>query len=134
MFFVIKEHLVWGTKDVNIGGNGLTNINFASISNKVKFIDIMKYFLTSLGQLAGTLDKVEAKKRVEKITLTFLNQHSHFSKTWNMLNSLQKRAFLDIIVGGKSVIPYKKINCINSLNLKPEKNGIFFLMGVFLVH
>ena len=134
MFFVIKEHLVWGTKDVNIGRNGLTNINFASISNKVKFIDIMKYFLTSLGQLAGTLDEVEAKKRVEKITLTFLNQHSHFSNTWNMLNSLQKRAFLDIIVGGKSVIPYKKNNCINSINLKPEENGIFFLMDVFLVH
>ena len=134
MFFVIKEHLVWGTKDVNIGGNGLKNINFASISNKVKFIDIMKYFLTSLGQLAGTLDEVEAIKRVEKITLTFLNQHSHFSNTWNMLNSLQKRAFLDIIVGGKSVIPYKKNNCINSINLKPEENGIFFLMDVFLVH
>ena len=93
MFFVIKEHLVWGTKDVNIGGNGLTNINFASISNKVKFIDIMKYFLTSLGQLAGTLDEVEAKKRVEKITLTFLNQHSHFSKTWNMLNSNSKTLY-----------------------------------------
>ena len=32
----------------------------------------MKYFLTSLGQLASTLDKVE-KARVEKLTLQFLN-------------------------------------------------------------
>ena len=26
---------VWGTKDVNIGGTALTNINFTSISNQV---------------------------------------------------------------------------------------------------
>ena len=48
-----------GQIDVNIGGTGLTNINFASISNQVKFIDTMKCFLTSLGQLASTLDDVE---------------------------------------------------------------------------
>ena len=47
-----------------------------------------------------------------------------------MLDSLQKSAFLDIIVSGKGVIPYKKINSIASLNLKPE-NGIFFTMNVF---
>ena len=31
MFFLIKgiRFSVWGTKDVNIGGTGLTNINFA---------------------------------------------------------------------------------------------------------
>ena len=36
-----------------------------------------------------------------------------------------KRAVLDIIVSGKGVITYEKINSINILNLKPE-NGIFF--------
>ena len=40
---------VWETKDINIGRTGLTNINFASISSQVKFIDTIKYFLTSLG-------------------------------------------------------------------------------------
>ena len=51
MFFLIKgiRLSVWGIKDVNIGGTGMTNINFASISNQVKFIDTMIYFLTSLG-------------------------------------------------------------------------------------
>ena len=44
---------------MTIGGTGLTNINFTSISNQVKFIDIMKYFLTSLGQHVSTLDDVE---------------------------------------------------------------------------
>ena len=70
MFFLINEIRiwVWGTKDVYIGGTGSTNISFASIDTQVKFIDTMKYFLTSLGQLASTLHKVE-KMRVEKLTL-----------------------------------------------------------------
>ena len=80
MLFLIKEIRlsVWGTKDVNIGGTELTNINFASLGSQVKFIDTMKYFLTSLGQLASTLGKVE-KARVEKLTLQSLNQHGYFS-------------------------------------------------------
>ena len=40
----------------------------------------MKYFLTSLGKLASTLDEVE-KTRIEKLTFQFLNQHSYFSQT-----------------------------------------------------
>ena len=39
----------------------------------------MKYFLTSSGQLASTLDDVE-KKRVEKLTIQFLKQQSYFSQ------------------------------------------------------
>ena len=42
-----------------------------------------------------------------------------------MLNDQQKRKVLDIIVSGKGVIPYEKVNSIDSLNIKPE-NGIFF--------
>ena len=109
MLFLIKgiRLSVWGTKDINIGGTGLTSINFASISSQVKFIDTMKYFLTSLGKLASTLDEAE-KARVEKLTLQFLNRHSYFSRTWKMLNDSQKANILDIIVSGKGVIPYEK--------------------------
>ena len=67
----------------------------------------MKYFLTSLGKLASTLDEAE-KARVEKLTLPFLNRHSYFSRTWKMLNDSQKTKVLDIIVSGKGVIPYEK--------------------------
>ena len=65
MFSLIKGTIlsVWGTRDVNTGRTGLTNINFASISNQVEFIDAMKYFLNSLGQRASTLDVVEKKTR-----------------------------------------------------------------------
>ena len=61
MFFLVKgiRLSVWGTKDINIGESGLTNINFAINYSQVKFINTMKYFLTSLGQLASTLDEVE---------------------------------------------------------------------------
>lgn len=57
-FFLIKQIKlsVRGTEDINIGGTGLTNINFASIVTQVKFISMVKYFSTSLGQLVSTLD------------------------------------------------------------------------------
>ena len=80
MFFLIKgiRRSVWRTKDINIGGTGLTNI--ASISSQAKFIDTIKCFLISLVQLASILGEAE-KARVEKLTVQFLNQHSYFSRT-----------------------------------------------------
>ena len=47
-----------------------------------------------------------------------------------MLNDQQKRKVLDIIVSEKGVIPYEKINSIDSLNIKPE-NGILFSKDEF---
>ena len=80
-----------------------------------------------MGQLASTLDEVE-KTQVEKLILLFLNQHSYFLQTWIMLNESQNS--LDIIASGKGVIPYEKINSIESLNSKPE-NGVFFSKDEF---
>ena len=40
---------------------------------------------------------------------------------------------LGIIVKGKGVIPYEKINSIKSMNLQPE-DGIFLLKMSFTVH
>ena len=121
MFFLIKgtRLSVWQTKDVNISRTRLTNIKFASIGGQVKFINMMRYFLTSLGQLASTLDEIE-KTRVEKLTLQFLNRHSYFSRTWKMLSDSQKRQVSNFVVSRKGVIPYEKINSIESLSLKPE--------------
>ena len=48
-----------GTKDINIGGSGLANINYTSLSSQVKFVDTMKYNLSSLGSLANTVNSVE---------------------------------------------------------------------------
>ena len=125
MFFVLKgiQLSIWETQDLNIGGSGLSNINFASLSSQVKFIDTMKCYLSSLGNLTSTLDDVE-KKHVEKLTLQFLNQHDYFSQIWLQLNFAEKRKILDIIVSGKGVIPSEKIKTIDSLSLKTE-NGFF---------
>ena len=71
MYFLIKgiRLSVWETININIGGTGLTNINFASIGN-TKFIDTMKYYQTSLEKLASTLTDIE-KYRVEVLTKHF---------------------------------------------------------------
>ena len=67
MFFLLKwlKISVWNTKDINIGGDGLTDINFGS---QVNFIDTMKYYLTSLEKLASTMDE-KGGKNVEEITI-----------------------------------------------------------------
>ena len=71
---------MWGRKDIIIGGSGLANINFTILGSQVKFIDTMKYYLSSLGSLARTLDNIE-NMRVENFMLQFLNQHDYFSQT-----------------------------------------------------
>ena len=112
--------------NIIIGGDGRTRVNFGNIGAQVQFMDTIKYFLRLnffLGKIASTLDDVE-KVQVEKLTLQFLNQQSYFSRTWKMLNDQQKRKVLDIIVSGKGVVPYEKINSIDSINIKPE-NGRF---------
>ena len=60
MVFLLKaiRLSVWRTKGNNIGGKNLTDLNYASIDN-FKFIDTMKYYHTSLGQLSETLSDRE---------------------------------------------------------------------------
>ena len=56
MFFLLTgiRLSVRETKNINMGGTNLTNINYSTIGN-IKFIDTMKYYLTSLGKLASTM-------------------------------------------------------------------------------
>ena len=129
-YFLIKNLRlsVFRTKDVNIGGNNLTDINYASIDN-FKFIDSIKYYQTSLGQLSETTDKNE-KDKIRELTLQFLKTHDYFSTVWENLTFEQKEKILEIIVSGKGVIPYEKIETIHSLSIKPE-DGIFFTKDEF---
>ena len=68
VFFLLQgfRATAWNTKDINIGGTNLTNINFANISNETKFIDILKYYQKRLGQLAATLS-VDEKLALKKV-------------------------------------------------------------------
>ena len=129
-YFLLKNVRlsVYRTRDVNIGGNNLTDINFASIDN-LKFIDTIKYYQTSLAQLSDTTDKNE-KEKIRTTVIDFINEHEYFSRVWQKLEIEQKEKILEIIVSGKGVIPYEKIDTINSLSLKPE-DGIFFSRDEF---
>ena len=58
MFYFIKgcKASPWGSEDLNFGGNNLVNTKFANIGGEVKFIDTLKYYQRSLGELASTLN------------------------------------------------------------------------------
>ena len=83
VFFLLQGFRAnaWNTKDVNTGGTNLTNINFANISNETKFIDTLKYYQKSLGQLAATLS-VDEKFAVKKVSEQFIKSHDYFSEIW----------------------------------------------------
>ena len=130
-YFLLKniKLSVWRTKDINIGGKNLTDINFASIDN-FRFIDTMKYYQTSLAQLSETLTDDE-KENIKKLTLRFLKTHDYFSGVWRDWIYEQKNKVIEIIVSGKGVIPYEKIETIESLSFVKPEDGIFFSKDEF---
>ena len=85
---------------------------------------------TNLGKVASTITEKE-KNNAEFLIKQFLMQF--FSKTWLTLSQSQKTELIKIIVSGKGVIPYEKINSVNALQKRPE-NGIFFQKKNYLAH
>ena len=129
IFFIKAIRLsVRRTKDINIGGKNFTDLNYASIDN-FKFIDTMKYYQTSLGQLSETLSDKE-KENIAELTVQFLTNHEYFSTVWKNLTNNQQNKIIEIILSGKGVIPYEKIDTIDSFSCKPE-DGIFFSKDEF---
>ena len=90
MFYFIKGYRAsaWGSKDLNFGGNNLTNINSGNIGNEIKFINTLKYYQKSLGELASTLTENE-NKSVKTSVLQFLNQHHYFGEISKFLSDVQ---------------------------------------------
>ena len=129
-FFLKNIRLsTWRTKDLNIGGKNLTDINFASIDN-FKFIDTIKYYQTSLSQLSETADEKE-KEKIQKLAIQFLKKHDYFSSVWKNLTFEQRKTVVEIISSGKGVIPYEKIESIHSLSTVKPEDGIFFSKDEF---
>ena len=127
MIFLLKtvRLSVWRTKDIHIGGKNLTYLNYARI-DKFKFTDTMKYYQSSLGKLSETLTEKE-KDNITKLTVQFLVNHDYFLIVWDQMSLDQKNKVIEIIV---SVIPYEKIERIDSLSIKPE-DGFFFSKDEF---
>ena len=126
MFFFIKGYraTAWGTNDLNFGGTSLTHINCGNVAGEIKFIDTLKYYQKSLGELAATLSE-DDKNSLKRLAKQFFNQHSYFSEVWKYLRNLQKNMILEIIAEGKGIIPYEKIVDMNSMFSTPE-NDVFF--------
>ena len=59
-----------------------------------------------------------------------MTTHSYFSKVWKELTDNQKKILGEIIVNGKGVIPYEKIESIHLLSTVPE-DGIFYSRDEF---
>ena len=107
LYYFIKGYIAsaWCSKELKIGGNNLTHINFSNIAGEIKFIDSLKYYQKNLAELARTLSE-EEKAAVKKLTEQFFNQHHFFSNVCAFLNSEQKKKFLEIVLEGKGIIPY----------------------------
>ena len=101
LYYFIKGYVTsaWCSKELKIGGNNLTHINFSNITGEIKFIDSLKYYQKSLAELASTLPD-EEKMAVKKLTEQFFNQHYYFSTVWSFLNSKKKEKFLEIVSEG----------------------------------
>ena len=109
LYYSIKGYIrsAWCSKQLNIGGNNLTQINFSNITGEIKFIDSLKYYQKSLSELASTVSD-EERAAIRKLTEQFFNQHYYFSRVWPYLNS-KKKQVLEIVSEGKGVIPYELI-------------------------
>ena len=108
----IKPSL-WETSDISTGGKNPTNVNFAVIRNKVKFIDTVKYFQQSLGNLADSMTD-EEKQNVTKSSRNFIANKLMF------LTEENKKWVLDYLCSGKGMIPYHMIANFDSLNIRPD--------------
>ena len=58
IFYMVKgfRPSCWGTKDFNMGGANLANVNFANIGSQIKIIDTLKYYQTTLANITATSD------------------------------------------------------------------------------
>ena len=101
----------------------MSNINFTTLGNQVKFIDSLKYHKQNLAKLANTIASKE-KTSVKKLTEQFLCSRDYFGNMWSFLDYSAKQNVLVMVASGKGVIPYEKITDYNSLESKPEE-GIF---------
>ena len=107
LFYFLKTSVAsaWCSKEVNVGGNRLTQPNYGSINNEIKLIHSLKYCQKSLSQLSSTMT-TQDKMNVKKLAETFLTEHHYFSTIWLFLPIHKKNKILEIIAERKGVIPY----------------------------
>ena len=80
IFYMVKcfRSLCWGTKDFNMGGENLVNVNFANIGSQIKIIDTLKYYQTTLANITATSDEIEKDKIKKMCTQVFVKTRIFF--------------------------------------------------------
>ena len=94
-------------------------MNFATISNQVRFIDTVKYFQQSLANLVSSMSDVEKqdiKDTFERVLQDRLPFVLPDDREW----------ILDFLAKAKGTIPYQKITQLNSLQSRPPLGEEFF--------
>ena len=114
---------VWQTKQLNIGGANLTNVQYGNIGSQVKFIDTMKYYQRSLSSLAKSAYENEIAS-IRNSCQKFIEGNAMYSTAFNSLSDQDKMWVLDYLSGRKGVIHYKLIRPQEDLDTKHE--GEFF--------
>ena len=119
-FFFLKgvRLSVWKTKNLSIGGSNLTQINYANISERVKFTDTMKYYQQSLAKLVEIMADQE-EERIKNQSKKFIEKHEYFGKVFKYLLKTDQEWILEYMSSGKGVIPYETMNSFESLNIVP---------------
>ena len=72
----------WRTRDISMGGENPTTINFANIGNQFVFINTIKYFQQSLAFLAKTMTEKE-KEAVKIECKKFILNDQKLAKNFN---------------------------------------------------
>ena len=121
LFYYMKAHIAsaWCSKELNIAGNNLTQVNYGNISGEIKLIDSLKFYQRSLGELSFTLT-IEEKNAVKKLTEKFLNKHYYFCTVSPYLSMKKKEKILETLSEGKGIIPYEIILHMESFFINPE--------------
>ena len=129
-FFFLKgiRLIVWKTTNLSIGGSNLTQINYANISEQVKFTHTMKYYQQSLAKLAKSMTDQE-KEKIKSESKKFIKKHYYFGPIFKDLLKDDQDWILEYMSKGKGVIPYEVMKSFESLNITPLV--IFFAIDYF---
>ena len=120
---------VWRTKNVSIGGKNVTDIQYASIGDHVKFIDTVKCYQQSQANLVENCDEDE-RENIKKSLLHFLQNHPKYRTKFEKLTENEKNGLSNILALARELFHMKKIKGWSDLDSHPK--GEFFTKTEFL--
>ena len=123
------------TRNVSIEGTNLTNINFANISNQIKFIDTLKYYQQILSVLTSTMTREEIQK-IKNERKKFVENDQKLSKNIYSCSGEDREWDLNYLSSEKGTIPYEMITIpiFQKCNLTVENVILLVLLAaVFIV-